>query len=262
MSNQPDNVASERPNEPARKSQGAAVARLAASAAARAHAASSNVAANTQPIDSVAPSAAGPFLMGYVDEIHGPLGKECPDYRPTRFELIQLVKHWACVQIDFHLNWFYYRSIGSREMRMDPYAGMRLKELRRVLGDALLDNAIDKVHEKERQRMSFDDCRIFVQGTEAERIEVAERLHQIHEYLNQKQADKNLQTQAFAALSANPMSVYLDAAGDLWSFAMLPAPRQPGELILRVTTPRGGSAFAPDFVFARPSDWQPPYGLE
>jgi hypothetical protein len=109
---------------------------------------------NPNEDDSLAPLRVGPGLViGYVEEIHGPDSEECAEYRPTRHEVRQLVRHWAKVRLDIALDWFFYEMTGSREIRLGPYADARLARLEEVLGAEAVRQVVAEV-EAEQKRTS------------------------------------------------------------------------------------------------------------
>lgn len=215
--------------------------------------------------EAIAPLRSGQFVMGFVHEIHGLDGEEVTGYRPTRCELREIVRYWAKVRLDIALDWFFWESTGSTEIRLDPYAASRLGKLARVLGDDTVEQVLREVRQKERRSIGAGTWRIFTQGTPHEWDEFRELMQTTHQYLDLKRQDKALMDRVFSFLEANPSKVYLDDAGDLWSFTDHSDEHQDNDpearLMLRVTTPDGASAMAPEYTLIRPSRWQPPYGL-
>jgi hypothetical protein len=83
----------------------------------------------------------GPF--GYVEEIHGDLGRPMPGYVPTKHELLLLARHWAEERTDIARFWSDYGQVGSEDMRMDLYASHRLGRI----SDQVGEEEIRKIYE-------------------------------------------------------------------------------------------------------------------
>lgn len=211
---------------------------------------------------AIAPVQFDNAVVGFVEEIHGTEGEECPEYKPTRDELRQIARYWAEVRLDIKLEWFLWQSSGSRAIRMAPYAAHRLDKLAHVLGEEVVQQAVCEVRQAARRRMGGKVWRIFSEGTELEQDEYRDKLEATYEYLELKRQDKALTDKAFEFLKANPTKIYFDDAGDLWSLTESRFDDNPAaNLLLRITRPDGTWGLAGDYSVVRPSGWQAPYGL-
>lgn len=74
----------------------------------------------------------GPF--GYVEEIHGDLGRPMPEYVPTKHELLLLARHWAKVVTDIEYFWSDFGQVGSSDMRNHVYGHHRVSKLSDLVG--------------------------------------------------------------------------------------------------------------------------------
>lgn len=89
----------------------------------------------TATVDSMEldPMLAGPFVIGYVDAIHGK-GAECQAVTITRSEAECLVRRYLADIAAINENWELFGSTGSWEIRAKPYALQRI--------DALIESGI------------------------------------------------------------------------------------------------------------------------
>lgn len=211
---------------------------------------------------AIAPVYFDNAVVGFVEEIHGTEGEECPEYKPTRDELLQIARYWAEVSLDIQLEWFYWLTSGSRAIRLAPYAAHRIDKIALVLGEEAVQQAVRDVWKRARRLMGEEVWRIFSEGTELERDEYRDKLEATYEYLKLKCQDKTLTDKVFAFLKANPTKIYLDDAGDLWSLTESRFEDDPAaNLMLRITAPDGTISVARGYSLVRPSKWQAPYGL-
>jgi hypothetical protein len=75
----------------------------------------------------VPPVTQGPgFTIGYVEEIHGEMGRPVPEFVPTRHELLTLAEHWRSEWLMIELWWLESGSVGSDELRQYEYAFDRM----------------------------------------------------------------------------------------------------------------------------------------
>jgi hypothetical protein len=79
-------------------------------------------------------SIIGNCVIGFVEEIHGEAGRPCPEYIPTRFELLLLARHWSRVLVDLERWWAASDSVGSDETRQWFYANERLNQITDLAG--------------------------------------------------------------------------------------------------------------------------------
>ncbi len=113
----------------------------------------------------LAPLKGGGLIIGYVDEIHGEGGVE---YKPTRYELLVVARHWAELILDTELDWLYSRQADGEECRLEVHAEARLDRIAKVIGKAAVEKAIAEVESAQRKHMDEEHWRIFAEGTEEE----------------------------------------------------------------------------------------------
>jgi hypothetical protein len=202
--------------------------------------------------------------MKPVDEVKAPEAEEVLAYPLTRDELLVLARHWAKEDLDLQLFFFFTGCTGGIECRTMAYAGHRLRRIADLLGLDAVQRAVAEVEEEARRDIGDEEWRGFTGGTEEAWDRAIERTEQDHAYLDRKREDKETLERAFAYLRDHPGQVYFDEAGDLW-YLSEPSPsgdgRPAGKLVLRVTIPRGGSAFVTGYELERPPWWTPPYRL-
>jgi hypothetical protein len=87
------------------------------------------------------------ITIGFVDEVNGPGAREVPEFTPTRTELLELVKYWTLIFLEWEHRRFETATAGSREVRMCPYADRRVYRIIELLGD----DAAKAVHEVSNQ---------------------------------------------------------------------------------------------------------------
>jgi hypothetical protein len=139
----------------------------------------------------LAPIGRKGMVIGYVDDIHGGGGFECGEYRPTRHELEAIATHWATRSAGIQVWRFYTRQGCSEDMRLEPYASMRLKRIADSIGEEAVRKVIDEVWEAERKKMGEEDWRVFTEGTEAEWAAVVERTYaRIDEEENNREGNR------------------------------------------------------------------------
>ena len=76
----------------------------------------------------------GPFVIGFVEEIHGGQGRPVPEYLPTKEELTILAAHWATQVIKIEQWWAETEQVGSDEIRKRLYALDRLARIADRIG--------------------------------------------------------------------------------------------------------------------------------
>lgn len=109
------------------------------------------------------------IIIGYVDQVNGSGAEEFEGFVPTRYELIQLAKHWAKVAIDIEYFWFCYEQPSSSEIRLRPFAWRRVNRIADVLGDEAVQKAVDAAYEEYGKRQDARTWNIFLNGTPEER---------------------------------------------------------------------------------------------
>src|SRR5271169_932803 len=93
--------------------------------------------------------------------------KKTLDYRPTRYELLQLVRHWAGVYIEEKRD--SYGRLGIDPFRMSR-ACEGLMALQKVLGEAEVDKVVDEEIERARKIRGgdYEEWRLCFHGTAEE----------------------------------------------------------------------------------------------
>ena len=128
---------------------------------------------------------------GHVPEVNGPDAQEFSEYSPSRHELLLLASHWRKTALDIELDWFYLRTTGSIEIRLEPYANRRLARIAQTIGDDAVNEAIEKVNQEARDHIGEDDWRIFMSGDESEWQKVAEETQKQFDMLDAKRQDES-----------------------------------------------------------------------
>ena len=91
--------------------------------------------------------------IGYIEWVNGPGAEACYDFQATCHELRVVAKYWYRELTDIDLFWFLQQTTGSNEWRTAIYATRRLHRIRRIIGDALIDEAIAEVDAEFRQEL-------------------------------------------------------------------------------------------------------------
>lgn len=122
------------------------------------------------------PVQAGPFAIGYDEDIHGAGGTAVADFEPTKHELSIVARHWIRELLEINIFWFLYSTTGSREIRIGPYASRRLDRI----ADAIGDDAVNEIDRQEkdiaRRRLGDRYWHIFEHGTPDEWDQVAQEV--------------------------------------------------------------------------------------
>lgn len=108
------------------------------------------------------------ICIGYVSEINGPDSAEMPEFVPTRYELLQLAKYWATLDLDLQFDFFLYGQSGSSEYRRSAFARRRVGRIAEILGREQVDKLIDEVYEEYGKKQDARAWAIFVTGTPEE----------------------------------------------------------------------------------------------
>jgi hypothetical protein len=126
--------------------------------------------------------------MTYLSEVNGPDSAEVLNFAPTRYELIQLVKHWATIVIDDSFVCFLYQQhSSSSERRRRAFAGRRINRIATVLGEEAVEKAINEAEEEYSKPVSPRAWSIFKNGTEEEWQAFQD---EVQSALNQKDAER------------------------------------------------------------------------
>jgi len=123
----------------------------------------------TTDADGLEPMKAGALCIGFVDEVNGPGAVEMPGFAPTRYELLQLVKHWAMQILEVEFFFFCYQQAGSEDIRRMPFAERRIDRIAAHVGKADVKEACDEAKATFAQHIDPETWRIFTSGTPAER---------------------------------------------------------------------------------------------
>lgn len=128
------------------------------------------------------PLTTGRFVIGSVDQVNGRGAEEVPNFVPTRYELVQLAKHWAREDLEISWFWFVYGSTGSTETRVKSFARRRINRIAAVLGGDEVDKAIEEVHVLFREGLHDQTLwDIYCNGDESQWREVREQSWRIIE---------------------------------------------------------------------------------
>jgi|ERR1700733_4123504 len=114
------------------------------------------------------PMHAGSIVIGLVDEIVGEGGVEVPSCVVTKYEAIQIVKHWAAEMIDLDFSYFLYGCTGSSEWRTREYANRRLNTIAKSLGEEEVKGAFKQAEEAFGKTVDRRAWRVFMEGTKEE----------------------------------------------------------------------------------------------
>lgn len=217
---------------------------------------------HTQSDDVLAPMVAGPFVIGYVDEIHGPGAEVMSGYPLTRHELLVLARHWYQEYLNDSIFFFHYGQAGSRQMRMRVYSLGRVGKIEAVVGESAVDKVVDEVRSEERAGMGEENWRIFIEGDKSEWDRVQEQTYQVVEELDAKKADEVTCRAAFEFLAAHPTEFFIDSSGDMWHLVLPEVGRDPtsARLVMKVRLKTGGWGYTKYHIDCPPA-WYPPYGI-
>ena len=119
-------------------------------------------------------------VYGDLDELNGDGARET-SFRPTRHELIQLVKYWA--RESLHVGYFSFTTgmapseLGEAQLWLASFGDRRVERAVGLLGDDVVQRAIAEAHNDFRKgRMTLRQFDIFMNGTRAERLQVHDEL--------------------------------------------------------------------------------------
>ena len=113
---------------------------------------------------------AGPFQIGFVDEVNGPGAVECAGYRPTHHELRVLAEHWAQQALCTEVFYFLYAQTGGTESRLLAYAGRRCDRIADILGQEPMNEVLASVRKQVQEKyvLSDQEWAVFERGDPAE----------------------------------------------------------------------------------------------
>ena len=118
-----------------------------------------------------------PEGVGFVSEVNGLDAREFSEYSPSRYELLQLARHWYKIYLDDAIFYLYSATSCSFGDRLSAYARRRVARIVRTIGDDAVDEVIESLNQEARKRIGEDHWRIFVSGDEAEREKLVEEAH-------------------------------------------------------------------------------------
>lgn len=103
-------------------------------------------------------------VIGYVDEVNGEGAEEVTGFKPTRHELLQLVKYWYGRLLDINWSYFVYAQTGSTEIRLGPFAQRRVNRAAAVIGEDAVGKAIEEVRNDFKAKVDARLWEIFENG--------------------------------------------------------------------------------------------------
>ena len=110
------------------------------------------------------PMQVGPIVVGLVDEIVGEGGVEVPGCVITKYESVQIVKHWAAEIIDLDFSYFLHASTGSSEWRIREYANRRLNTIAQSIGEQEVETAFKQAGENFAKTVDQRAWKIFTEA--------------------------------------------------------------------------------------------------
>ena len=116
------------------------------------------------------------YVIGSVDEVNGPEASPCPEYVPTRHEVLQLARYWSARWMDIEMSYFFTSAVGSSDWRVHAYAGRRLDRMAEAIGLEAVDKVFGEIREKCREDMDVRHWQIYQSGTDEERTKLVEEM--------------------------------------------------------------------------------------
>lgn len=149
----------------------------------------SPVDASTNPDNEwLGPFQAGPFTIGYLEDIHGAGGTAVADFKPTKHELSIVARHWIRELLEINLSWFLYTTTGSWEIRMGSYASKRLDRIADAIGEDAVNGIVRQEEDIARRRLGDRYWHIFKHGTPEEWDQVAHEVaDEVREQMNKSE---------------------------------------------------------------------------
>jgi hypothetical protein len=114
------------------------------------------------------PRQAGRIRIGVLDMIVGESGLEVPGYKTTKYETLQLVRHWAGEILGLDFGFFLYGSVGSSEWRIREYANRRLNTIAKSIGEEEVKKAFKQAEEAFAKGADPQAWKIFMEDTREE----------------------------------------------------------------------------------------------
>jgi hypothetical protein len=122
------------------------------------------------------PDGDGLCYLNIINEVNGPDSAEVLSFVPTRYELIQLVKHWATIIMGYQFDKFVYQQGSPNGSRRAVFADRRIDRIATVLGEEAVEKAINEVEEEFIKTVSPRAWLIFTNGIKEERSRIREAL--------------------------------------------------------------------------------------
>jgi hypothetical protein len=122
------------------------------------------------------PWAAGPFTTGCIYEVNGLGAQEILEFKATRHELLQLVKYWKEIALDSEYWVFISGSIGSRDLRVQPFADRRISRIADLIGEDAVNKVVIEVESEFGKKQDPRAWQIFCHGTAEEREQFQDEL--------------------------------------------------------------------------------------
>jgi len=105
------------------------------------------------------------IVIGYVEEVNGAGAMEVPEFDPTRYELIQLVKFWGEVALAIDYEVCLTRSSSSTDTRREAYAWRRINRIEAILGVDEVKKAVDEMVSEFGKKQVKRCWDVFLNGT-------------------------------------------------------------------------------------------------
>jgi len=108
------------------------------------------------------------IVIGHVDEVNGSGAQEISDFLPTRHELLQVAKYWACEELETLWFEFLTGQTGSTESRVKAFAQQRIARIDAALGGNDVGTVVDVVYTDFGSRQDQRLWEIFCRGDRME----------------------------------------------------------------------------------------------
>jgi hypothetical protein len=105
------------------------------------------------------------IVVGYVSEVNGSDSAGAPGFVPTRYELIQLVKYWATLELVHIFGFFLLGQTGSNERRRHAFAGRRISRIATALGEEEVRKSVEEAEQEFSKTIDPRAWAIFKDGT-------------------------------------------------------------------------------------------------
>ena len=115
--------------------------------------------------------------IGFIDEVNGPCAEPVPEYKPTRFELLQLAEYWLRRALELSLCNFQSGVVGSSDMRIIPYAFQKAQTISDCLGADEFEEVQNRIENSLRRAVGDRVWRAFIAGDQNEALEIQKDFH-------------------------------------------------------------------------------------